>query len=80
MRARDRAGSAPVVGVGVAAGPMAATAAVPLIRHVVWGVSVSDPMTYAGVFVLLLAIATGASVKPAIRILRLDPATTIRQE
>ncbi len=52
----------------------------PLIRHFVWGVSVSDPMTYAGVFVLLLAVATVASVKPALRILRLDPATTLRQE
>ena len=59
---------------------MGAAAAVPLIRHFVWGVSVSDPTTYAGVFVLLLAVATVASVKPALRILRLDPATTLRQE
>jgi len=69
-----------LAGVGAAAGLMGAAAAVPLIRHFVWGVSVSDPMTYAAVFVLLLAVATVASVKPALRILRLDPATTLRQE
>ena len=69
-----------LAGVGAAAGLLGAAAAVPLIRHFVWGVSVSDPTTYAGVFVLLLAVATVASVKPALRILRLDPATTLRQE
>ena len=69
-----------LAGVGAAAGLLGAAAAVPLIRHFVWGVSVSDPMTYAGVFVLLLTVATVASVTPALRILRLDPATTLRQD
>ena len=52
-----------LAGVGATAGLLGAAAAVPLIRHFVWGVSVSDPMTYAGVVVLLLAVATVASVK-----------------
>jgi predicted permease len=66
--------------VGTAAGLLAAAAAIPLIRHFVWGVSVSDPLTYAGVASLILIVATVASVAPALRILRLDPATTLRQD
>lgn len=69
-----------LAGVGATAGLIGAVAAVPLIRHFVWGVRVSDPITYAGVVLLLLAVATVASVTPALRILRLDPATTLRQE
>jgi len=66
--------------VGTAAGLAGAAAAVPLIRHFVWGVSVGDPLTYAGVVAVLLAVATVASLAPALRILRLDPATTLRQD
>jgi putative ABC transport system permease protein len=69
-----------LAGVGAIAGLVGAAAAGPLLRHFVWGVSVSDPVTYAGVVALLLAVATVASVKPALRILRLNPATTLRQE
>ena len=69
-----------LAGIGTAAGLAGSVAAVPLIRHFVWGVSVSDPTTYAGVAALLLGVATVASVAPALRILRLDPATTLRQE
>jgi predicted permease len=65
---------------GTAAGLLGAAAAIPLIRHFVWGVSVSDPVTYGGVALLLLIVATIASVAPALRILKLDPATTLRQE
>jgi len=65
---------------GTAAGLIGALAAVPLIRHFVWGISVSDPLTFGGVAVLLLAVSSVASVAPALRILRLDPAITLRQE
>ena len=50
------------------------------MRDVVWGVSATDPATYAGVVILLLAVAGVASVVPALRILRLDPTITLRQE
>ena len=66
--------------IGTAAGLLGAAAAIPLIRHFVWGVSVSDPVTYAVVAMLILIVATVASVAPALRILRLDPATTLRQD
>jgi predicted permease len=66
--------------VGTAIGAVAATGFVRLLRHFLWGVSASDPMTFAAVAGLLLAVASLASVLPALRILRLDPATTLRQE
>jgi predicted permease len=66
--------------IGTAAGLLGAAAAIPLIRHFVWGVSVSDPLTYAGVAFLILIVAAVASIAPALRILRLDPATTLRQD
>jgi predicted permease len=69
-----------LAGTGVVAGVAGSIAALPLVRHFVWGVSVSDPATYAGVSVLLLTVAAAASVVPALRILRLDPAITLRQE
>jgi putative ABC transport system permease protein len=69
-----------LAGIGSIAGLAAAVAAIPLVRHFVWGVSTTDPATYAGVTILLLAVAGVASVVPALRILRLDPAITLRQE
>ena len=65
--------------IGTTAGRAAAVGAIPLVRHFVWGVSTTDPATYTGVAILLLAVAGVASVVPALRILRLDPAIILRQ-
>jgi ABC-type lipoprotein release transport system permease subunit len=48
------------------------------VESFLWGVGQHDPTTYAGVALFLLAVATVASVLPALRILRLDPAETLR--
>jgi putative ABC transport system permease protein len=53
---------------------------VSIIRSFVWGVSATDPVTFAGVAALFLAVAAAASVLPALRILSLDPAQTLRAE
>jgi putative ABC transport system permease protein len=66
--------------IGTALGLAAAVAVTRTIRHFVWGVSTTDPWTFAAVAGLLFAVAVTASVLPALRILRLDPATTLRQE
>ena len=50
-----------------------------LLRTLVWGVTTSDPLTFAGVALLLLAVATAASVIPALRIVGMDPAATLRR-
>jgi putative ABC transport system permease protein len=43
-------------------------------------VSATDPFIFAVAALLLLAVALFASVIPAMRILRLDPASTLRAE
>ena len=65
---------------GIAFGIGGAVAAARLVRHFVWGLSATDPLTFAAVGALFLAIASIASILPALRILRLDPAVTLRQE
>jgi ABC-type antimicrobial peptide transport system permease subunit len=64
--------------VGTAIGILASLAFVRLIAHYVWGVSTTDPVTFAAVGAILLAVASVASFVPALRILRLDPATALR--
>jgi predicted permease len=65
---------------GVTLGSAAALAAVRLLRSFLWGVQPSDPLTFATVIVGLLAVAFAASLIPALRVLRLDPAQTLRAE
>lgn len=65
---------------GAIAGVFLARAATRLMHHMVWGVSASDPVTFIAVTVLLVAVAAVASILPALRILRLDPARTLRAE
>lgn len=66
--------------IGVALGAGAALAVARLLQSFVWGVTPSDPATFAGVVVVLLGIALVASLMPALRVLRLDPAITLRAE
>jgi hypothetical protein len=66
--------------VGVAIGGAAALAVVRLLRSFLWGVTPTDPTTFAVVAATLLVIAVVASVIPALRVLRLDPSMTLRAE
>ena len=65
--------------IGVVLGLAAAVAAGRLVRHFVWGISATDPVTFTAVPVLFIIVAGIASVAPAMRMLRLDPATTLRE-
>jgi predicted lysophospholipase L1 biosynthesis ABC-type transport system permease subunit len=65
---------------GVALGSAAALAVVRLLRSFLWGITATDPLTFGAVIVLLLAVALAASLIPALRVLRLDPALTLRAE
>ena len=65
---------------GVAIGGAGALAAVRLLRSFLWGVTPYDPLTFAAVLGVLLGVALVASVIPALRVLRLDPASTLRAE
>ena len=66
--------------VGVTIGAAAALAVVRLLQSFLWGVTATDPLTFAVVIATLLAVALIASLIPAARVLRLDPALTLRAE
>ncbi len=65
---------------GIGAGLLMALLAARFLRSMIWGVSTADPVTLVTVCLLLLLIAGLSSLWPAARLLRLDPALTLRDE
>jgi predicted permease len=63
-------------GVGVAGALIVAH----LMAGLLYGVSAADLPTFAGVTLVLAAVALGASCLPALRAMRVDPITTIHSE
>lgn len=64
--------------VGVGLGVVAASGASHALQHLLWGVTTADPLTYALVAFGLLGVAGVAALVPALSIMRLDPAETLR--
>lgn len=64
--------------IGALVGGLLSIPATSLVRSFLWRVEVSDPWTYASVAIALLVVAAVASVLPALRLLRLNPAETLR--
>jgi putative ABC transport system permease protein len=65
---------------GVGLGSIVAVAGARLIRGLLFEVSASDPLTFAGVAIGLLAVALLASYIPARRATRVDPMIALRGE
>ena len=65
---------------GIGAGLGMSLIAVRFLRSMLWGVRETDPVTFATTAGILLLVAALASLMPALRILRMDPAETLRNE
>lgn len=76
--ARVMAGGLTLAAIGLVAGALISRAAVSLVESFLWSVTDRDPATYLGVAGVLAAVALLASALPALSIVRLDPARTLR--
>ena len=65
---------------GIAMGLGMSLLAVRFLRSLLWGVRETDPATFLATAGILLVVAALASLAPALRILHMDPAETLRSE
>ena len=65
---------------GTLIGLFGASGAQRLMGGLLFGISPFDPATFAGAAILLLAVAATASIIPGVRVMRIDPARTLRQD
>jgi putative ABC transport system permease protein len=67
-----------LVVLGLAGGTIGALFLARLMKEVLYGVSPTDPLTFAGVTLLLLGVAVFACLMPARRATMVNPITALR--
>lgn len=67
-----------IVGAGLAVGAVVAALAAQVLSSQLFGVTPGDPVTIAGVALVVAAIALGAALVPAWRASRMDPVKALR--
>jgi putative ABC transport system permease protein len=65
---------------GLVAGTGITLASAQLLSFVLYGISPRDPLTYVTALLLTLAVAFAAVWQPALRAIRINPATTLREQ
>jgi len=66
--------------IGLVIGLAAAFALSRVLGNLLYDISPADPLTYAAVSLVLVGVATAASLAPALRATRVDPVTALRSE
>jgi ABC-type lipoprotein release transport system permease subunit len=69
-----------VTAIGCAAGLLLGVGLGRWLMGMLYGVSPLDPVTYAGVLLLILLVAAVASLVPAMRAARVEPTQVLREE
>jgi putative ABC transport system permease protein len=69
-----------VAGIGMAVGLLGAVAASRFLGAMVYGVSVTDPVVFLVVVLVIAAVTLGSGLLPAWRASRVDPMVTLRRE
>jgi ABC-type antimicrobial peptide transport system permease subunit len=72
--------SAKLLLLGLAVGIPVALVLTRLLSNLLFGVRPSDPITFAGVAILLALVAMAASYVPTRRAMRVDPMVALRHE
>ena len=72
--------SSRLIGAGLAIGLLGALFSARLLHSLLYGIGARDPFTFAGVIVLLGAVAVAACLIPALRAARVNPAVALRDE
>ncbi len=69
-----------LTGLGIAVGVLGSLGLSRLLHSMLWGVSAADPVTLAGTTLVLVVVALGACLVPALKAARTDPLSTLKLE